>query len=268
MTDTPTIAVACHCPPKFDESFLPIFFHSFFDNWPEDIPLTIYGAPSLGYASSRLTFLHLNEVSSHWREFNETYGNNQQALGVDPAGNYNPQMDACRAAAEVFAFEHATANCEADFLIWLDPRVYTHQSIPRAFLEQLLPDISDLGVLARLHMTWDTSFIILDMRNDKAKSIPAFIANAYTSGEIFQMPVWTFPAMLHQVVLGVRHQLLVRVYSISRGAEDSDNPLINGPLGAYMDFLGTINEQAARRSEKHKLDWNRPEAHWLDGDAA
>jgi hypothetical protein len=191
------------------------------------------------------------EAASHWlRPFKARHA----AL---PTINY--RFDSVRFAHKVAAIELAYASGTAQALVWMDADWVTHAEADAAWLRGLLGD-ADFGYLRRSRMYSECGFMIF-RRGPACNTLLGQLVELYRSDALFQLAEWHDSFAIDHVRKQCEAAGELSCVSLSGGAENTQHPLVNGPLGARLDHLKGTRKQFGR---SHRRDLARPraEAYW------
>ncbi len=168
------------------------------------------------------------------------------------------RWDAIRFAHKVAAVLHTARTTEAEYLIWVDGDVVTHSPVSLSDLEGLAPDDGQwIAWLDRAKAYPECGFYILNLRHPQNDEMLASLETMYEGDELFALAEFHDSFVLEQVV----KRAGVGTKSLSQEARTTSHPLINGPLGRWLDHLKGPRKQAGR-SHKHDLRVKRTEAYW------
>lgn len=231
---------------------------TFIDFWPDEIGLLLYvegfEVPPEILASGRVSVRGLPEWQ---REFVVRHLANLPAHGRRVGGGYNYKFDAVRFSYKTGAVIDAASYPMSDVLIWLDADSLTHAPVPLSFIKSLLPPESEMAWLDRATMYPECGFYMLDLRSSRIQNLVQTWKGLYTSDRVFTMEEWHDSHVL--MVLVQRAGL--RTASLSGEARTHSHPLINGPLGAYMDHLKGPRKELGK-SRPGDLRKQREEDYW------
>lgn len=174
-----------------------------------------------------------------------------------PTANY--RFDAVRFAHKTAAVIESALAFDCDHLIWVDADTVTHQAVPPAFIESLLPKGEEyIAWLDRVGNYPECGFYVLNMRHPAHAGLMQAWRDWYTTGHLFKLAEWHDSYVLQQLVQLA--MLPTRSLSGERGAR-TGHPFINGPLGAYMDHMKGPRKQLGK-SRRKDLKINRNEPYW------
>ena len=174
-----------------------------------------------------------------------------------PTTNY--RFDAVRFAHKVAAIELAYASGAAQALVWMDADCVTHADVDAVWLSGLLGK-ADFGYLRRSRMYSECGFMIF-RRGAGCDTLLRRLVELYRSDALFHLAEWHDSFAIDHVRRQCEAAGELSCVSLSGGAENTQHPLVNGPLGARLDHLKGPRKQAGR---SHRRDLTRPrdEAYW------
>lgn len=224
---------------------------SFAEHWPESVSLRVY---SEGWAAKfpRVQCLDLGFACPWLGTF--------KARHKDRAFQ-NYRHDAVRFAHKVAAIT-AAAKGDADYVIWIDGDVVTHAPISFSDVEQWLPAGDEwIAWLDRAKPYPECGFYVLNCRHPMHNIMIAEFEDMYRDGLLFGLAEWHDSFVLDHIVQRGRTQYGINAKSLSGAGFQTHHPMVNGPLGAFMDHLkGGRKEEG--RSRPGDLKTSRSEAYW------
>lgn len=193
-------------------------------------------------------FGHLKEANGLRINFNDD-GNKQTA-----SLNWNFRYNAVRFAFKIFAIDQILpALSSAQYLVWLDADIRVLRKFDLNDLTPFLP--RDHELMAYLGRTKfpkpnpysEAGWLGFNLRHIRAHEFFNFVAQQYTTGEIFSQAEWHDSWIWDVTRLEFEGQgVLFR--NISGSAEEFEHPFINCGLGTYFDHLKGPERKAAGRS--------------------
>jgi len=227
------------------------------EHWPSEVPLTVYAEGWEGPVEGAEVRDLL--ASSPWlAAFKARHKDNADAHGR-AGGRYSFLRDAVRFSHKIAAVTAASQASEADYLIWVDGDVVTHSPVSVEDFEGLAPGDGEwISWLWRDHTYPECGFYILDCRHPRHAEMMIRLRMIYETGAVFALPQTHDSFVLAELVK--RHKIRWKSLSGPKG-EKTMHPLINGPLGSWLDHLkGPRKTQ--KRSNASDLKVARTEAHW------
>jgi hypothetical protein len=222
--------------------------------WPPEVPLVAYyeGWRGPDHAPPRVEVRDLLASSPWLAEFKRRHADRIS----NPAGGY--RHDAVRFSHKVAALCHAASVVDADYLIWLDGDIVTHAPISLADLASLAPGRNEwIAWLRRRRMYPECGFYILNLKHPAHAATLDRFERMYREDGLFSLAEWHDSYVLQQVVAAAG----VGQKSLSGRFENVGHPLVNGPLGAWLDHLKGARKQTGKSgaADMHTL---REEPYW------
>jgi hypothetical protein len=214
---------------------------SFRGHWPEEVQFVVYsegwdGSLDLLSAAPWLPRFKVRHASRRFRDF---------------------RWDAVRFSHKVAAVCHA-ARSDADVLIWMDGDIVTHSPIALADLERLAPKGDEwIAWLDRVGLYPECGFYMLNCRHPRHAELVDAFQGMYEDDKLFSLPEWTDCHVLEHIVKSTG----VGIKSLSETGRRTSHPLVNGPLGAWLDHLKGPRKQEGK-SRKTDMQVRRKEAYW------
>lgn len=204
---------------------------SFCRQWPEEVPLRLYSEgwkeefPAVAVydllaSSPWLAAFKARHKARTFRDY---------------------RWDAVRFAHKVAAVCHA-ARGPADYLIWLDGDTFTHSPISVADLEQLAPKTEWIAWLDRAKSYPECGFYILNCRHPRHFEMIVTLERMYRDDELFGLKEFHDSYVLEQVV----KMAGIETKSLSGEGHRTNHPVINGPLGKWLDHLKGSRKEIGR----------------------
>lgn len=214
---------------------------SFRRNWPADVDLRVYsegwsGGVDLISASPWLAAFKSANKHRTFRDF---------------------RWDAVRFAHKVAAVCHA-AREDVDCLIWLDGDTLTHSPITMEDIEALAPKDGEwIAWLERAKVYPECGFYMLNCRHPQHEEMIGTFERMYVAGELYLLPEYHDSFVLEYVVktAGVGRK------SLSGDGYHTSHPLINGPLGKWLDHMKG-NRKVTGRTPKAERRVNDGVPYW------
>lgn len=202
---------------------------SFRQHWPSEVPLRVYseewqGDVDLFAASPWLSAFKARHRDRRFRDY---------------------RWDAVRFAHKVAAVCHA-AREDVDILIWLDGDTLTHSTFPMADIEALAPKGNAwIAWLDRAMVYPECGFYMLNRRHPRHMELIDTLERMYAADTLFSLPEYHDSFVLEHVVRTAG----VGTKSLSGDGYHTSHPLINGPLGRWLDHMKG-NRKVAGRTPK------------------
>jgi hypothetical protein len=220
---------------------------SFVRNWPREIGLTVY---SEGWSETlhRVSVVDLHSASSWLSEFKARHAGRTFK---------DYRHDAVRFSHKVAAICAADEAIDCDVLIWMDGDIFTHAPVPLECIADLAPKEEWVAWLDRERAYPECGFLMFNRLHPRHLEMMARLHRMYEGDELFSLSEYHDSFVIEQAVKAAG----VAVKSLSGSGRKTGHPLINGPLGAFMDHCKGQRKMAGR-SSKGELVSARREAHW------
>lgn len=214
---------------------------TFQQNWPNDVQLRIYSENWEGD-------IDLLSVSPWLARFKDRNKGRQFK---------DYRWDAIRFSHKVAAVCHA-AREDIDILIWLDGDIITHSPIKVEDLVALAPSGEEwISWLDREKVYPECGFYMLNCRHPRHKAMIDSFQAQYDDDLLFALAEWHDCYVLAHIVKSTG----IKTKSLSGAGAQTNHPLINGPLGAWLDHAKG-KRKTLGRSSKGELKVKRSEPHW------
>ena len=239
---------------------------SVLENWPEGIAVNVYyedQEPDQSF-HPRKKYINLHEVQPELVKFKDRHkddpvanGETQEieggvrrlpnAGGMD-RGKGSYLWDAVRFANKVFCVTHAIRTSiekDYDYVVWLDADTYTFRTMPRNFLESLLPNDSMLTYLGRENPKLndggkypECGFVGYNLRHPEIQKFAQEWEELYTSDNVFKLLEWHDSFVFWHLSKQYRKDKNVTVNDIGywKGVK-GHHVFINSELGLYIDHM-------------------------------
>lgn len=183
------------------------------------------------------------------------------------------KWDAIRFANKVYAVFDA---CErsTDWCVWMDADTFVHSDWSYDQFKKLLPEESYITMVGRGRgsQTWpECGFYGMNLNNEACKKFIAEFERMYEDAEdgIFQLEEWhdsyVFGDLLqkfrqrgHENVFDYSAALYVTTAKTGGGG----HPLINGPLGQWIDHMKGDRKFTGKSKAKDLISKTRQETYW------
>ncbi len=231
------------------------------DFWPENIRVVVYYESSnsqdpVDFDFPRRVLIHDFWDVEHMEDwFDKIWKFKLMSGGTDDI-DYNINFDA-RQARKVFMQAHAIKTYGGK-VFWVDADVITHSSIPKTFLDFVLPDDKLCCYLGRDWFHTESGFIGFNADHESCDLFMKAYKKTYLDGVIFTRPgwhdCWGFDVVREWV--GKKEAF----NDLAQGLPKTMHPFVNSILGKYMDHRkGTRKDD---RTSKDELVVPRPEPYW------
>jgi hypothetical protein len=235
--------------------------------WPEGIAINVYHEGPCEESKMfhpRIKWIDLHQVQSELVAFKNRHKDDPVACGElqeieggvrRPAafdGNDKNKgsflFDAVRFANKVFCVTHAiktSVEKEYDYVIWLDADTYTFRTMPRDFLESLLPEDSMFTYLGRENPVKndggkypECGFVGYNLRNPHMQQFAHDWEKLYNTDQIFELLEWhdSFVFWHLSKIYREKHNVKVNDIGYWKGVK-GHHVFINSELGLYIDHF-------------------------------
>jgi hypothetical protein len=244
------------------------FIDSFIKNVP--IELMVYAEDCVPYVHANHTNkVHVYDLHAESPElvaFKRKYVGDPRANGQGPKSDRADakkkfKWDAIRFSHKVYAIFAAAKRTDADVLIWIDADTFCHSHMPRNFLNNFIPEDTDIGYLGREGKYSECGFYSMNLKSPAVQEFLRKFQQMWDDAEtgIFTLPEW-HDSFVFDVV---RHSMSLKETNWSKGIiKGEGHPLINSELGAYLDHLKGNRKQAGQ-SRRADLVTQRKELYWI-----
>jgi len=256
------------------------FLDSFAARVDPQIKLLVYAEDCEPYVTANnITVLNAAQTLPKLQEFKRKWKGVPKANGIPPADikakrrdwNKEFKWDAVRFANKVYAVFDA---CERsiDWCVWMDADSYIHTDWSYEEFAKLLPNDKWLTYVGRGKgsQTWpECGFYGMNLKHPMCKQFLQEFERFYEDADngIFELEEWhdsfVFGHILNQLkpidqnVLDYSANMYLREAKTGGGG----HPLINGPLGKWMDHMKGGRKTSGKSLQKD-LMVNRTEAYW------
>lgn len=257
------------------------FIDSFAAQVDPQIKLLVYAEDCKPYVTSKnITVLDAKETLPKLQKFKHKWKDVPKANGIPPADikarrprdwHKEFKWHAIRFANKVYAVFDA---CErsTDWCVWMDADSYIHTKWSYADFANLLPNDKWITYVGRGKgsQTWpECGFYGMNLRHPMCKQFLSEFERFYEDADngIFELEEWhdsfVFGHILNQLT-PIDNNVLdysANMYLKEAKTGGGGHPLINGPLGKWMDHMkGGRKEQG--KSHAKDIMVNRTEAYW------
>lgn len=178
------------------------------------------------------------------------------------------KWDAIRFSNKVYAVFDAFASQTADWIVWMDADSYIHSPWSLADFAALLPSNAYVTYVGRGKgsQTWpECGFYGLNRNHPVCHEFIKEFENYYEQAWMFDLPEWhdsyIFGHILNKYREFPAHDYSADMYLKEAKTGGGGHPLINGPLGKYMDHM-----KGGRKDQGHSntkdIMVNREENYW------
>jgi hypothetical protein len=256
------------------------FLDSFAARVDPQIKLLVYAENCEPYVTANnITVFNAAQTLPKLQEFKRRWKSVPKANGIPPADikarrrdwNKEFKWDAVRFANKVYAVFDA---CErsVDWCVWMDADSYIHTDWAYADFAKLLPNDKWLTYVGRGKgsQTWpECGFYGMNLKHPMCKQFLAEFERFYEDADngIFELEEWhdsfVFGHILNQLtpIDSNVFDYSANMYLREAKSGGGGHPLINGPLGKWMDHMKGGRKNTGKSLQKD-LIVNRTEAYW------
>jgi hypothetical protein len=214
----------------------------------------------------------LNAFKERWKDVPKANGD----ISADPVrsrrkdSNKPFKWDAIRFANKVYAVFDACTKREGDWVIWMDADTFVHSDWSLEQFKELLPNNAYITYVGRGKgsQTWpECGFYGLNMNHPVCHSFLEDFEQMYEDADngMFLLDEWhdsyIFGEILKTYSEFPSHDYSARMYLTEAKSGGGGHPLINGPLGKWIDHMKG-GRKSTGKSLKKDLMINRTEAYW------
>lgn len=257
------------------------FIDSFAANIDPNIKLIVYAEdcepvnPRPGQIvilDARKELTKLNAFKERWKDVPKANGD----ISKDPVrsrrrdSNKKFKWDAVRFANKVYAVFDAWHKREGTWIVWMDADSYIHSPWSYADFKAQLPDNKYITYVGRGKgsQTWpECGFYGMNLNHPVCHSFLEDFEQMYEDAEngIFTLEEWhdsyVFGHLLNKYKDFPSHDYSAEMYLREAKTGGGGHPLINGPLGKFMDHMKGGRKKDGR-SKQSDIMVNRTEAYW------
>jgi hypothetical protein len=256
------------------------FINSFAERVDKNINLIVYAedcAPD-NPDPSRITILNAIETLPKLNAFKEQWKNDPKANGIPPEEIKRKRKDwnkefkwhAIRFSNKVYAVFDACARRTGTWVVWMDADSFIHSDWSYADFKAQLPDNAYITYVGRGKgsQTWpECGFYGMNLNHPVCHSFLEDFERMYEDAEngIFTLEEWhdsyVFGELLKKYSEFPSHDYSAEMYLTEAKTGGGGHPLINGPLGKWMDHMKGVRKEEGRSRSKDIMV-NRSEDYW------
>jgi len=277
----PSITVITTFHPDGYTAYGQRFLESFAKNVDPRIKLLVYAEGILPQNpdTRRIEILSAEKALPKLNAFKEKWKNDPKANGIPPADikarrprdwDKKFKWDAVRFANKTYAVFDACTKCR-DWVVWMDADSYIHSPWSYEEFIKLLPQDKWITYVGRGKgsQTWpECGFYGLNLNQSMCKAFIKEFELFYEKAEegIFTLEEWhdsyVFGHILNKMKgLGSVLDYSADMYLNEAKTGGGGHPLINGPLGKFMDHMKGGRKDTGKSRQKD-LMVNRTESYW------
>jgi hypothetical protein len=278
----PSITVVTTFHPEGYSKYAKRFLESFAKNVDPRIKLVVYAEGILppNPDPRRIEILSAEKALPKLNAFKEKYKNDPKANGIPPdeikarrPRDWNKEFkwDAIRFANKTYAVFDACERSK-DWCVWMDADSYIHSPWSYEDFIALLPQDKWLTYVGRGKgsQTWpECGFYGLNLNNHQCLAFLKEFERMYEDADngIFTLEEWHDSFVFGHILNNMKlHNPAVLDYSADMYLKEAKtggggHPLINGPLGKFMDHMKGGRKDSGKSLQKD-LMVNRTEDYW------
>ena len=257
------------------------FLDSFAERVDKRIKLIVYAeaCDPINPDPEQITILDAQEALPKLNSFKEQWKGVPKANGIPPDDikrrrprdwHKEFKWHAVRFSNKVYAVFDACAKRLGTWIVWMDADSYIHSDWSYNNFEKLLPNNAYITYVGRGKgsQTWpECGFYGINLDHPVAHSFVEDFEQMYEDAEqgIFKLEEWhdsyVFGEILKRYKEFPSHDYSAEMYMREAKTGGGGHPLINGPLGKYMDHMKG-GRKAKGKSEKKDVMVNRTEDYW------
>jgi hypothetical protein len=276
----PTITVVTTFHPEGYSLYGRRFLESFTSKIDKRIKLLVYaeGVNPENPDPTRITILNQEQALPKLVAFKERWKNDPKANGIPPLEirkrrprdwNKKFKWDAIRFANKVYAVFDACERSK-DWVVWMDADSFIHSNWSYEQFNEQLPENAYITYVGRGKgsQTWpECGFYGMNLNHPVCHSFLEDFERMYEDAEngIFTLEEWhdsyVFGELLKKYSEFPSHDYSAEMYLKEAKTGGGGHPLINGPLGKWMDHMKGGRKEKGRSSAKDIMV-NRTESYW------
>lgn len=276
---TITVVTTFHKPGL--ELYAQRFLDSFAKRVDKRIKLVVYAEACnpVNPDPEQITILDAQESLPKLNAFKEQWRDIPKANGIPPDDikrrrprdwHKEFKWHAVRFSNKVYAVFDACAKRMGTWVVWMDADSYIHSDWSYDDFKKLLPDTAYITYVGRGKgsQTWpECGFYGINLNHPVAHSFVEDFEKMYEDAEqgIFKLEEWhdsyVFGEILKRYKEFPSHDYSAEMYMREAKTGGGGHPLINGPLGKYMDHMKG-GRKSKGKSEKKDVMVNRTEDYW------
>jgi hypothetical protein len=260
------------------------FLDSFARNVDKRIELIVYAenCKPNNPDPTRITILDQVETLPKLAAFKEKWKNDSKANGIPPDDikarrprdwHKEFKWDAIRFANKVYAVFDACERSK-DWCVWMDADSIIHSPWSYEEFSSLLPDASYLTYVGRGRgsQTWpECGFYGLNLNNPTCQEFIKEFERMYEDADngIFTLEEWHDSYVFGDILSRLKsqghenaHDYSAAIYVTTAKTGGGGHPLINGPLGKWMDHMKGARKFDGKSKRKDLTSRTRNESYW------
>lgn len=259
MTRLRKVAVVTTFSKAGFEQYGKRMINSFLQHWPDQVDLYVYPDEPVPLPRVHRLYERLGPIPEK-EKFIEKYRGEPKFTGYLDGTVYNYKFDAIKFCHKPFALWHCMHNDligrdhPYDALIWLDADTLTHTDVPIKQVHKLFaPDRHAIQFLGRDFKYTECGYLYFNLRSGQARDLLEQWVGFYLSGTFRKQREWHDSWLYDQARIrfgpGFGNNLTANLQRRNGGG----HPLINSPLGKYLDHLKGDGRKVTGRPRKGDL---------------
>jgi hypothetical protein len=256
------------------------FIESFGENVDEKINLWLYTEGfDLPSTDPRMTFMRQETSLPKLMAFKEKWKDVPKANGICPFPERRPRdyhkefkWHAIRFANKVYAVFDACKRADTDWVVWMDADCVVHSPWSYEQFSELLPNDKWITYVGRGKgsQTWpECGFYGLNVKHPTCRWFMKEFERFYEDAEngLFTLDEWHDSYIFGHILADIKKgdprvlDYSSELYNVSVKSGGGGHPLINGPLGQWLDHLKGDRKKDGKSKAKD-LMLNRKEDWW------
>jgi len=257
------------------------FINSFADKVDKRVKLIVYAenCTPVNIDPNQITILDAKQALPKLNAFKEKWKDVPKANGIPPEDikqkrprdwHKEFKWNAIRFANKVYAVFDACERRVGNWVVWIDADTFVHSNWSYNEIKELLPNNAYITYVGRGKgsQTWpECGFYGLNMNHPVCHSFLEDFERMYEDADngIFTLEEWhdsyVFGEILNKYKEFPSHDYSAEMYLREAKTGGGGHPLINGPLGKWIDHMKG-DRKDTKKSLKKDLMVNRKEAYW------
>jgi len=257
------------------------FINSFADKVDKRVKLIVYAenCTPVNIDPNQITILDAKQALPKLNAFKEKWKDIPKANGIPPEDikqkrprdwHKEFKWNAIRFANKVYAVFDACERRVGNWVVWIDADTFVHSNWSYNEIKELLPNNAYITYVGRGKgsQTWpECGFYGLNMNHPVCHSFLEDFERMYEDADngIFTLEEWhdsyVFGEILNKYKEFPSHDYSAEMYLREAKTGGGGHPLINGPLGKWIDHMKG-DRKDTKKSLKKDLMVNRKEAYW------
>ena len=257
------------------------FINSFADKVDKRVKLIVYAenCTPVNIDPNQITILDAKQALPKLNAFKEKWKDVPKANGIPPEDikqkrprdwHKEFKWNAIRFANKVYAVFDACERRVGNWVVWIDADTFVHSNWSYNEIKELLPNNAYITYVGRGKgsQTWpECGFYGLNMNHPVCHSFLEDFERMYEDADngIFTLEEWhdsyVFGEILNKYKEFPSHDYSAEMYLREAKTGGGGHPLINGPLGKWIDHMKGDRKDTKKSLKKDQMV-NRKEAYW------